>query len=159
MALFTHWSSKARRGHIAALSPMAAEPVSTEEAEALFAAWEASGDKSAFITGVSLVQASALCDLIARRVPPTYAGPRRELVERPVAPEDAAKRRGGISQPGRRARRVRIAGLVGLAPDSTTVRDVYTALNYRYGGCPPPRLITAEMVAEALAHLGRKAGQ
>ena len=77
MALFAHWSSKSRRGHYAALPPVAGEPVSAAEAEALFVAWEASTDKSAFITGISLVQASALCALIIERVPPTYQPKRR----------------------------------------------------------------------------------
>ena len=75
MALFTHWSSKTRRGHIAALSPVAVEPVGAEEAEALFVAWEASVDKGRFISALPLAQASALCDLVAERVPPTYPEP------------------------------------------------------------------------------------
>ena len=148
MALFTHWSSKTRRGHIAALSPVAVEPVSTEEAEALFAAWEASTDKSAFITGVSLVQASALCDLIARRVPPTHPEPRPTRANMPQYADS-------ISGRGRRARRARIAILLGCDPRALLVSDVYSVLTSEYGACPAPAHITIEMVAEARRKAGR----
>ena len=144
MALFAHWSSKTRRGHIAALSPVAGEPVGAEEAEALFVAWEASTDKSAFITGVSLVQASALCDLIARRVPPTYH-------------QDGPLSNGTLHR-RQLACKARIAELLG-GTHQARVSDVYAVLRSDYGACPVPRLITADMVAEALARLGGKAGQ
>ena len=148
MALFTHWSSKTRRGHIAALSPVAVEPVSTEEAEALFAAWEASGDKGRFMERISLAQASAVCDLVARRVPPTHPEPRPTRANMPQYADS-------ISGRGRRARRARIAILLGCDPRALLVSDVYSVLTSEYGACPAPAHITIEMVAEARRKAGR----
>lgn len=148
MPLIARWSIIARRDSLVALPPAATqERVSAAEAEALFATWEASQDRGAFVMGISLVQASALCDLIAKRVSST----------RPPQRTKAANY--GMGGDQRRARKRRIAELLDVTPDEVVVSDVYTALRHEYGACPVPRLITSEMVAEACKRLGWRAKQ
>lgn len=52
----------------------------TAHIEALYAAWDASADKGAFMASLSLSEAHDLLDVIVQRVPKQYNGKRRKVV-------------------------------------------------------------------------------
>lgn len=99
--------------------------VTEDEVEALYLAWKAAPDKSAFMGGIAAVQAAALCDIIKHREP-----------RLPIRSREAAQRD-------------RIAEVL-ETDDPERIGSVHAALAEHYGTCPSPNRITERVIRIAL---------